>query len=399
MVAIPEREYFIAGLNSARPLPMTKVYIRQAAGYSLDVLQPVITEMLDSNGTNWITPGTRVVVKPNLLMSAVPERAIVTHPLIVRVVVEYLLDKGARVQVSDSPPVGNFRKLVRESGIHAALTGLDAELKPFEESVSVDVGHPFGTIEIARDAVEADMVINLPKLKSHAMMHMSLGVKNMFGAIVGLRKPEWHMRTGVDHDLFAKLLVQVYQALSPAYTLVDGVLALEGQGPGRGGSPRELGLLVGGADGHAVDKTVCTVLGLNPGDMLTYREARELKYFDGVVHVDGNIHIVDDFRFPKLSSLSLGPEFLNWFMRKYVIQKPVSDDKKCKLCGECWKICPASVISHNTKGIKVDYDKCIRCYCCLEVCPYGAIEAREPLLGKLRRRLIGGKNKKEDELL
>jgi ferredoxin len=233
------------------------------------------------------------------------------------------------------------------------------------------------------------VVVNLAKLKSHAMMYLTLGVKNMFGAIVGLRKPEWHMRAGVDRVMFARLLVQIHQAVAPAFTIVDGIRALEGQGPGKSGRPRDLGMLVAGANTHAVDKTVCTLLGLDPNELLTYDLARRQGHFDGAVHVNGDIHIVDDFLFPELHSLSLGPESLNRFMRRYVIQKPVVDKDKCKLCGECWKICPADVISHDIKSIHFTYEKCIRCYCCLEVCSEGAIEAKEPVLGRLRRRMIG----------
>jgi uncharacterized protein (DUF362 family) len=355
----------------------------------------MIREMLESQGADWIKTGARVVVKPNMLMAAEPDKGIVTHPMIVRAVTEYLLDRGAKVQVTDSPPLGSFHKLVRQCGYDAALDGLDVELKPFVESIRIDVGEPFGAIEIARDAMEADLVISLPKLKSHAQMYMTLGVKNMFGTVVGLRKPQWHMRAGVDRVMFAKLLVRIYQAVAPAFTIVDGILALEGQGPGKSGQPRTLGLLVGGADAHGVDKTVCTLLGLDPNELLTYRLARELDLFDGEVHVNGDIHIVDDFKFPELHTLSLGPDSLNRFMRKYVIQKPVVDNQRCKLCGECWLICPAKVISHNIKGIRFDYQGCIRCYCCLEVCPHGAIQAREPLLGRARRRLIKEKPPQE----
>jgi uncharacterized protein (DUF362 family)/NAD-dependent dihydropyrimidine dehydrogenase PreA subunit len=373
---------------------MTKVLIRKASYEALS-LRTVIREMLESRGAGWIKTGARVVVKPNMLTAAEPDKAIVTHPLIVRTVAEYLLDRGAVVQVADSPPLGSFHKLVRQCGYHDALDGLDLELKPFEDSVQVDVGEPFGTIEIAREVMEADLVINLAKLKSHAQMYMTLGVKNMFGTVVGLRKPQWHMRAGVDRTMFAKLLVRIHQAVAPAFTIVDGILALEGQGPGKSGRPRALGIMVGGADAHAVDKTVCTLLGLDPNELLTYRLARELNFFDGDVHVNGDIHIVDDFRFPELHTLSMGPESLNRFMRGYVIQKPVVDDQRCKLCGECWQICPAQVISHNVKGIRFDYQGCIRCYCCLEVCPHGAIQAKEPLLGRLRRRLIKEKPPQE----
>jgi uncharacterized protein (DUF362 family)/Pyruvate/2-oxoacid:ferredoxin oxidoreductase delta subunit len=367
---------------------MTKVFIRNAT-YATESLRPLIHAMLDGCGAGWISRGDRVVVKPNMLLPAAPDKAIVTHPELVRIVAQYLIDKGASVQVSDSPAVGNFHKIIRQSGYFKALNDMDVDLKPFKESVGVDIGDPFGTIEIARDIVEADRVINLAKLKSHVHMTLTLGVKNMFGAIVGLRKPEWHMRTGIDRTQFARLLVQIYQAVRPSYTIVDGITALEGQGPGKSGSPRQLGLLIGGADAHAVDKTICTLLGLDPESLLTCNLAGRLGFFDGDVHVDGDIRIVDDFRFPELCSLSMGPEFLNRFMRSHVIQKPVVDNDRCKLCGECWKICPAKVIRHNAHGIQFDYDKCIRCYCCLEVCLHGAIRAREPFLGKIRRRLGG----------
>ena len=367
---------------------MSRVIIKNT-DYETGLVRPIVHQMLDHIPAARLTAQTRVVVKPNLLAPAKPEKAIATHPLIVRAVVEYLLEKGARVQVSDSPAVESFRKIVRETGYAEALQGLDVVLKPFAESIQVDVGPPFGAIEMARDAVEADLVINLAKLKTHAQMFLTLGVKNIFGCIVGLRKPEWHMRAGVDRRYFARLLVQIYEAVAPAYTIVDGILAMEGQGPGRSGSPRKLGLLLGGENAHAVDKTICTILGLDPHELLTYQQARELKVFNGEVHVQGNIRIVDDYCFPALNSLSLGPEPLNRFMRKYVIQKPAADNEKCKLCGECWKICPANVISHNIRGVQFNYDGCIRCYCCIEVCPHAAIQAKEPLLGKIKRKLVG----------
>lgn len=367
---------------------MTTVYIRKA-DYELSRITQCVVEMLDASPVNRIGAGTRVVIKPNLLLPAAPEKGIVTHPMVVRPVVDYLLARGAVVVVSDSPAVGGFPKIVRVAGYNGALDGLDVRVEPFESSVEVDIGEPFGRIPIAREVMEADLVINLAKLKTHAQMYLTLGVKNMFGCIVGLRKPEWHMRTGVDRRMFARLLVQIYEAIAPAYTIVDGVIALEGQGPGKSGRPRDLGLILGGENAHAVDKTICTLLGLGPDDLLTCEQASALGVFNGQIHVDGDLHIVSDFLLPELNSLSMGPDSLSRFMRKYVIQKPVADNQRCKLCGECWQICPAKAIEHNTRGVVFDYDRCIRCYCCIEVCPQGAVRAREPLLGVLRRKLTG----------
>jgi uncharacterized protein (DUF362 family)/NAD-dependent dihydropyrimidine dehydrogenase PreA subunit len=363
------------------------VLIRKA-DYQKPVITALVSEMLDNLPSTRVSAGALVVLKPNLLMASAPEQGIVTHPMLVRAAAEYYLDRGARVQVSDSPAVSNFSKIVRVAGYNGALDGLDVRIKPFEDSVEVDIGEPFGRVPIARDVIEADLVINLAKLKTHAQMYMSLGVKNMFGCVVGMRKPEWHMRAGVDRRLFARLLIQIHEAIAPAFTLVDGVIALEGQGPGKSGQPRDLGIVVGGDNAHAVDRIICTLLGLNQEDLLTCDLASRMGIFDGTIHVNGDLHIIDDFVFPELNSLSLGPESLNRFMRKYVIQKPVSDNDLCRLCGECWKICPAQAISHNVRGVLFNYDTCIRCYCCVEVCPYAAVRTKEPLLGALRRRLI-----------
>ena len=371
-------------LSLSAELLMTTVYVRKA-DYEISRITQCVGEMLDASPLNRIGAGTRVVIKPNLLLPSAPDKGIVTHPMVVRAVVDYLLARGAVVAVSDSPAVGGFPKIVRVAGYNGALDGLDVRLEPFESSVEVDIGAPFGRIPIAREVMEADLVINLAKLKTHAQMYLTLGVKNMFGCIVGLRKPEWHMRTGVDRRMFARLLVQIYEAIAPGYTIVDGVIALEGQGPGKGGRPRDLGLILGGENAHAVDKTICTLLGLGPDDLLTCEQASALGVFNGRIHVDGDLHIVNDFLLPELNSLSMGPESLSRFMRKYVIQKPVADNQRCKLCGECWQICPAKAIEHNTRGVVFDYDRCIRCYCCIEVCPHGAVRAREPLLGVLRR--------------
>lgn len=361
---------------------MTDVKINNAI-YNENTIQPIVFEMLSSMGENKIHSGMNVLIKPNFLAPAGPEKAVTTHPLIVRAAAEFALDKGARVQISDSPAMGSFNRLLKIGGYIDALKDLDVDIRPFESSVKVDIGEPFGAIDMAKDAVDADMILNLAKLKTHAQMMLTLGVKNMFGCIVGLKKPEWHMKAGVDKEMFARLLVRVFEAVKPSYTIVDGILAMEGQGPGKAGTPRDLGLMVGGVDAHAVDKVICTILGTDPQALHTHRQAVELNIYDEKITIKGDLHMVYDYRFPDLGELTMGPKVFSRMVRKHIIQKPVSDNKACKLCGECWKICPATAISHNIKGIGFDYDACIRCYCCLEVCPHGVIKARKPLAGKV----------------
>jgi uncharacterized protein (DUF362 family)/Pyruvate/2-oxoacid:ferredoxin oxidoreductase delta subunit len=361
---------------------MSTVIIRQA-DYHPETIRSIVFEMLSSDEGPVIHTGSRVLIKPNFLSPAAPEKALTTHPLIVRAAAEFALDKGARVQISDSPAIGNFSTLLKKGGYSEVLGDLDVTVGPFEATIGVDVGEPFGTIDVAQDAIDADVVINLAKLKTHAQMMLTLGVKNLFGCIVGLKKPEWHMRAGVDRHMFGRLIVSIYEAVGPAYTIVDGILAMEGQGPGKSGRPRELGLLIGGKSAHAVDHAICLQVGLDPEALETQRNAREMGLYHGNVHINGDLNILNDFQFPELGALTMGPDVLGRFMRRFVIQQPTVDDEICKLCSECWKYCPVQAITYTDRGISFNTDTCIRCYCCLEICPHAAIRAKKPLIGRL----------------
>ena len=366
---------------------MSKVIIRKAE-YDYGKLKPVVYALMDALAGHMIQSNARVVIKPNLLAPASPEKAVTTHPLVVKAVAEYVLEKGGRPQVSDSPATGSFEKILKESGIKAALEGLPVEYKEFRDSSVIDVGPPFKKIEIASDAVDADVLINLPKLKTHTQMILTLGVKNLFGCIVGMKKPEWHLRSGVDRDLFATLLVKICQAVGPSVTIMDGILAMEGQGPGRSGTPRMMGVVLGSTDAASLDRAVCRMLGMNPDDLLTNRIAREQGLASGDVEIDGDLPVIRDFRFPEMTPFVFGPPRFHRFIRKHLVQRPVCNDDMCKLCGECWKYCPAGAIAHDKKRLYFDYDKCIRCYCCIEVCPHGALRTHETIPGKFARRLL-----------
>ncbi len=366
---------------------MSVVYIREST-YEYKHLRPVVFEIMDSIAGNLISRGCHVVIKPNLLAAAPPEKAIVTHPMVVRATVEYVLDKGGRVQISDSPAVGAFEKILKDSGYISALKGLDVEFREFSSSVTVDTGRPFNKIELANDSVNADLLINLPKLKTHSQMLLTLGIKNLFGCVVGMKKPEWHLRAGADREMFARLLVNVFHAVKPSLTLLDGILAMEGQGPGKSGDPREIGVLMGSSDTVALDMTVCRLLGITPETLPTNRAAIEQGLVKGDIELDGKLPQIEGFRFPEITSSLFGPKILHGFMRRHITQRPVCNEKLCKLCGECWRYCPAVAITPSGESISFNYDKCIRCYCCIEVCPHGALRSKETFTGKVSRRLL-----------
>jgi uncharacterized protein (DUF362 family)/NAD-dependent dihydropyrimidine dehydrogenase PreA subunit len=365
---------------------MTRVLYRKAS-YDYQTLKPTIFEMIGSMDTDTIKRDASVLIKPNLLMPASPQHAILTHPLIVRAVAEYVLEKGARPLISDSPAVGSFEKIKKQGGYNKELKHLDVDFKAFDTSKKVDIGEPFGSIDMAQAAVEADVVINLPKLKTHSGMLLSLGVKNLFGCIVGLKKPEWHLRSGVDREMFDRLLVQIYHSIKPSITLVDGVWALEGQGPGKSGKPRHLGVLVGGINAFYIDMLICRLLGIDPDNLPTHKAAKNMGLVSKNIDVDGEVGVVGNFKLPILAPLTFGPKPIQKFMRKHLIQRPGADHQLCRLCGECWQYCPAKAIMLSEDQIDFDYDACIRCYCCIEICPHGALRATETWPGKIMRKL------------
>jgi uncharacterized protein (DUF362 family)/Pyruvate/2-oxoacid:ferredoxin oxidoreductase delta subunit len=364
---------------------MALVMVRHST-YQNDTLRPLVFEMMEAMEGGKIGRQSRVLIKPNLLCPATPPQAILTHPSIIRFAAEYVLAKGARPLIADSPAIGPFEVLLRRGGIRDALRGLDVECRPFQNSVLVDIGEPFGAIPIAEEAVQADVIVNLAKLKTHSQMLLTLAVKNLFGCIVGYRKPEWHMRAGVDRQMFAKLLVRIGQRLRPACNILDGILALEGTGPGRGGVPKPLEVLMAGDDPFAIDLTVCRMIDLDPLQTPLLKAAAQS---DGLLkepRIEGTLPEIRGFSLPRLTPLVYGPVFLQGFVRRQLLQRPLCDGQPCRMCGECWKICPAGAITPLDTALRFDYDRCIRCYCCIEVCPAGALRAAETLAGKIARR-------------
>ncbi len=365
---------------------MSKVFVKKSS-YDYSELKPAVDAILDNTIGNIGLTGKRVLIKPNLLRPARPEQAILTHPMVIKAVAQHVLGRGGRPVVSDSNAMGAFDKVAQQNGIKDALKGLDVELQPLQNPRIVETGDPvIKTIELSADALDADVIINLPKLKTHSQMLLTLGVKNLFGCIVGLRKTEWHLRMGIDRELFGRLLVLVYRAVNPTVTLLDGVLSMEGNGPGTGGKPRRLDVLMGSTDTPALDAAVCIMLGVRHDGLLTNSIARPGKTFDDI-EIIGSLPRVKHFKLPGIRKLVFGPRFASGFIRRHLTQRPAADDDECRLCGECRQFCPARAITQGKSRITFDYDKCIRCYCCLEACPHGALKIRTPFIHRVVRNL------------
>ncbi len=374
--------------HNHRPPPgeVERVFVT-GADYGEAALKEKVAGLLTAAAGGAVSAGARVLIKPNLLTAARPDQAVQTHPLVVRAAAEWVIARGAVPTVADSPAAGSFKRVLGQGGHLQAFEGLGVPLQEFRRSVPVDIGPPYGSIELAEEAVRADAVINLAKLKTHSMMLLTLGVKNLFGCVVGVRKPQWHQRNGVDRNRFARLLVQIHYAIRPAVTLVDGILAMEGQGPGKSGRPRHLGVLAAGRDAAAVDAAVCRMLGVDPERLPTHRAARALGFIAQDPVIAGDVPRIEGFRLPDQGAVLFGPKFFQGFSRRMIVQKPVVDPERCRACGECGRICPAGAVSEDGACVRYDYDRCIRCYCCVEVCPHAALSVRTPPLGSFLRRL------------
>ena len=194
----------------------------------------------------FVRPGERVLLKPNMLSAKAPEKAVTTHPEVLRGVIELVKEAGGIPLVGDSPGIGGFRRVAEKSGILRVIEETGAEPVEFAETVEVAGQGVFRRFEIARPYMEADRIINIAKLKTHEMMTMTCAVKNLFGAVVGTGKAAWHLKAGADRGMFARMLLEIYLLRRPDLNIVDAITAMEGNGPGSG-DPRHVGLLAGGS--------------------------------------------------------------------------------------------------------------------------------------------------------
>ncbi len=343
----------------------------------------------------FVKPGQKVLLKPNMLMAKSPDQAVTTHPEVVRAVIEQVKACGAIPLVGDSPGYGQPRKVAEACGIWPVMEEAGAEFSPFEESVKIPVGQgAFRNLEVAKDFLDADVVINLPKLKTHQMMGLTCGVKNLFGAIIGMRKPGLHLQAGADKGLFAKMLIDLADRLAPALTIVDGIVGMEGDGPS-GGTPVEMGVLMASSSPLAVDTLACELTGLSPEQVWTQKIAiglgRPEAELPGIQLEGPPLSSLKHLKFKpsKTTDIHFGlPPLLRKPLRKALTARPVIDHNICVRCGLCVKHCPPEVMELKHR-VSIDDAACIQCFCCQELCPHHAIATRQGWLLKLLIRLKG----------
>jgi uncharacterized protein (DUF362 family)/Pyruvate/2-oxoacid:ferredoxin oxidoreductase delta subunit len=330
---------------------------------------------------NFVKKGSRVLLKPNLLYGKNPEKAVTTHPSILRGMIQIVQEAGGIPSIGDSPAVGSLTKTAEKAGIKAVADEMNCHLVEFNKPILPlkGEGKIFKQLEIDQTVLEADVVINLPKFKTHSLTLLTLGVKNLFGCIPGPRKALWHLKAGEDRKTFAQILVDVYQAIRPSLTILDGIVGMEGNGP-NSGPPIPLGLILASGDSLSLDQVVCDLLGISRKSLMTNRVALEQGLGADGIEVFGEKledMRISHFRYPTLSQPNWNlPGLLSRALKNGLTSKPIIEERICNACNRCEEICPPKALAKQGKRLVFDYGQCIRCFCCLEVCPEGAISIK-----------------------
>jgi uncharacterized protein (DUF362 family) len=256
---------------------MTKVSLIHANSYDREALKTSVETVLEPLGglSSIAKKGDRVLLKPNLLTGSRPTKECVTRIELVYVVAQMLQELGAKPFIGDSPAFGSAKGVAEANGYLPLLKELNLPVVEFHGKRYQTASEEFNHLRLCKEAMDADAVINLPKVKSHAQLTLTLGVKNLFGCVPGKMKAWWHMEAGKDASQFGQMLVETARAIAPDLTLIDGIIGHEGNGP-IGGEPRSLGVLGASKDVFALDRAMVDILGVDPAIVPTVAVSQRL---------------------------------------------------------------------------------------------------------------------------
>lgn len=373
----------------------SKVVIARVPTYDPDAVLAGVRECLEPLGSMsaFVQPGQRVLLKPNLLAAFPPERAVSTHPTVVRAVGKLVQEQGGKLIIGDSPGIGEMPSVMRRAGIAAVLIELGAELGDFKHTAEFESIHNIvgRHISLARAVADADVIITLPKLKTHAQMGFTGAIKNQYGLVVGSEKAHYHFRLKT-REWLARLMIDINRVAKPALAVMDAIVGMEGPGPA-GGDPRTLGALIASTDLPALDTIACSLIGLSPADYPLLQAAKYCGYgtwsLDEIDQVGvpwRELAQPDWKKVPELMStlrlLGIPESIQKWLGERWSL-RPRIIAKRCIKCMACQRGCPVNppAIHPETPDHSVDDDRCIRCYCCHEFCPEKAIELKRRWFG------------------
>jgi uncharacterized protein (DUF362 family)/Pyruvate/2-oxoacid:ferredoxin oxidoreductase delta subunit len=365
------------------------------ADYDKELLKEKIKKALDYfNLPN--LEGKKILIKPNLLMSAPPEKAITTHPILIESLIEVLKEKGVKdIFIGDTPgnTSTNIDHLYRITGLKEVAERQGVNLINLYTYGVINIKSDIaGEIPITKFIKEVDYVINVPKLKTHTFMLMTCAIKNTFGLVPGMNKSRMHA-IAINPESFAQILVDIFKEVNPLINIVDGIIGMEGEGPSAG-NPRKFGKLIIGDNAVAVDVISSIILGYSPQEIYTnlvaYKKGLgeiDIEKIEVIGEEKDKLYNHDVAKVKNFYSLTKNlPSFMgniaSFLFNKLIRQYPVIDDTKCIKCRICENGCPKKAISLINNKMVIDYSKCISCFCCHELCPQKAIRLEKSLLAK-----------------
>ena len=355
--------------------------------YGRDLLDRLIEEAAEAAGFPDIA-GKRILVKPNILKAATPEKAVCTNPEFLGAVLRFLKKKGAsRIFAGDSPAWQGGRSAAKTSGLLAAAAAEGVEWVEFSPGEARTSGgaHLVRGFALASELADCDLVVNLPKLKTHRLMKYTGAIKNLFGLVPGLGKSGFHLRFPDSAD-FGTMLVDLASSVPNCFSFMDGIVAMEGEGPGDG-DPFPMGILLASSDPAALDWIAASCMGYDPSRLPYLVDAIGRTGRDpGCPAIEVGPSSVAELKavgFKLLpyetaggSSSGAIPSAVKGFLRRALADRPIFDTQRCEGCSACIVVCPAKALALEKDGknrILIDDGACIGCFCCHEVCPAHAI--------------------------
>jgi uncharacterized protein (DUF362 family) len=368
-----------------------KVALVACGSYSAGEVQRQLGRALELLGGagRFVKAGQRVLLKPNLCLPQAPERALTTHPEIIRQLAYWFGLTGARVVVGDNP-VGDATQdrldvIWNECGMQEALKDIPYTRSLLNKNMREFKIHIDGTSYsyfVSQEVLDCEAVVNVPKFKTHSLMTFTGAVKNLYGLLPANSKKTLHYQLP-EHDKFAEMLVSIYSTVKPALHVMDAVVGIEGDGPGTKGEPRHIGLLMASTDGIALDAVATRIMGLGASRIPTSAAAVRLAAGEvdpeniEIVGDDLDVFIQTDYKIPETSVYHKDLTKKLFRLSKSFIR--INQDK-CHRCGLCAANCPTSVIDVKEGRYSIRLEVCIGCMTCHEICPAAAVETERPLI-------------------
>lgn len=384
---------------------MPKVYVAACGDYQQQNVSAAISKGIEVlGGIDKLLAGrSSIAVKPNLLKADSPDECVTTHPAVVQAVIEAVIKSGREAKVTECPSgpftAAALKTIYKATGIKEAAENAGASLNFDLESAQVCLkdGQVVKELRVAKAILDADAVISVAKLKTHAMMTYTGATKNLFGVVPGLSKGECHfMLPG--KDSFARLIVDIAELVKPAINVIDGVWGMEGDGPSAG-DKRKIGVIIVSDNPYAADIVAGRIINLEWRDNPVIKCAVERGLCDPdaieVLGEDLEDIKIYDFIFPGFSRTSIlsgkMPYFLEKILSKRLTIYPSFIEEKCTGCETCKKSCPADAIVMKGRLPVLDKRKCINCFCCHELCPKRAVRLHRPAMLRAFSRILKNK--------